>query len=658
MKFDKISQEELEMTSYAPDTSAGAVVLGDYGITRFTFSEDSWFDLEFKRHVRIKILDKSELNWGNFNIILYVGVGGSEEDITLLKAYTYNLEDGVVKKDKLERKDAFFEEKIDKNHKQVKFTMPNVKVGSVIDVTYTIKSPFLFNLNKWYFQRNIPVVHSEYHVFIPEYFNYKNWINGYVIIKKESDIRNEKFTYHEAAAIEPGMYGGRTSGGMRSFEAKITHWSYLGENVPAYKNEPYITNDFDYLSSLEFELISTEFPMQPVKYYTSTWDKINEEMMEDDEFGRQIDNKGHLTEYIEKINQATENPHEKLQLSFELIKSNLKWDKRYRVFSTTNVRRAFTEGGGSSADINLNLVALCRGLGLKADPVLVSTRSNGMVKPGMVIMTQFNHVIAAIKIDDKMYLLDAIDPLCSYDLLPPNTLNGKGFLVSKGGYQWVDLYSKVKLEETLYCQLKINEDLELEGIYQKNLKDYAAYALRKEIDELTDGETYSDKFESGTDGLQVIYMNIENTDSIYKPVKLSAEIILADAIIEGGDHLYFNPILFNRMKENLFKNDERKYPVDYNYPIHKRMIFNITIPEGYTFEEIPAPQRIALTDNGGRFIYTASRMGQVLSINCDFQLNQTIYPSTNYGELKKFYEIIVAKQAEQVVLKKTQDSNL
>lgn len=53
--------EDLEMTTYLNDTSAGAVVPGDFGISRFHYMVDIGFMLFFKRHLRIKILE--QLHW-------------------------------------------------------------------------------------------------------------------------------------------------------------------------------------------------------------------------------------------------------------------------------------------------------------------------------------------------------------------------------------------------------------------------------------------------------------------------------------------------------------------------------------------------------------------------------------------------------------------
>jgi transglutaminase-like putative cysteine protease len=650
MKYGNIPDEDLRMTVYPEDTTAAAVILGDFGVTLFNISEDQGFFLNFTRHTRVKILKKSALDWADFSIGLYLGESGEKEDITMIKGTTYNLEDGKVVKQKLDR-NAIFTDLEDKNHQITKFTMPNVKVGSVIDVTYTVESPFTFTLNSWYFQNEIPVRKSVYCVNIPEYYNYKNWTSGYVPIQKESDTRRETFQFMQSAKIDPGIEGGRQSGSMVSFAAQVTHWVYTAENVPAFINEPYITTRFDYLSAVEFELMSTNFPGSINKYYTRKWDDINRELMDDSDFGKQLDNSGHLKDQIAKINSQTSDPKEKMIQAYEYIKKSIAWDSRYRKWPTQTIRKAYNDGEGSSSDINLNLVAMCRALGLDANPVLVSTRSNGKIKPGQVILTQFNHVVAAVKIGDMMYVLDAINPYCPYTILPPNTLNGKGMMVSEKGYQWVDLYSQTPDIRNCFVQLSLDTEMQFHGQMQKSYQNYSAVDERKYIRSFTDSTEYAKKKEQKISGLTIEQILIENLDSIYKPLKIREQISLNDRVMTGGDRIYFNPVLFDRLTENPFKNDERKFPVDYNYPNQYKSITLIDIPEGYSIEELPRPIAISLPENEGRYIYNINSTGNTIRLSIELTINQTIYPSTNYAEIKKFYEMMVAKEAEQIVLK-------
>jgi hypothetical protein len=117
------------MTVYDRDSSAAAVILADYGEAYITLTSLS-ATLNFDRHVRIKILKKEGLKWADAEVPLYYS-GSSEEKVLKLKATTYNLDNGKLVESDMS-KDAVFKEKFNRNHRIQKFTLPNVKEGSVI----------------------------------------------------------------------------------------------------------------------------------------------------------------------------------------------------------------------------------------------------------------------------------------------------------------------------------------------------------------------------------------------------------------------------------------------------------------------------------------------------------------------------------------------
>ncbi|MEA1898716.1 MAG: hypothetical protein U9N53_13730, partial [Bacteroidota bacterium] len=107
MKFGKIDMDELKMTEYDKDSSASAVVLGDFGDIDFQYNKtQGYFEIIFKRHTRIKILNKSGYEWADHEISLY-DYNNIEERVASIKGYTYNLENGKQVKDKLTKESKF-----------------------------------------------------------------------------------------------------------------------------------------------------------------------------------------------------------------------------------------------------------------------------------------------------------------------------------------------------------------------------------------------------------------------------------------------------------------------------------------------------------------------------------------------------------------------
>ena len=188
-KFGKISEEELNMTHYEPDTSATAVYLYMMGNTNFTYNLTlGEFGTESTYSYRIKILKSEGKKYADITIPFYVNssMNGTKEKITNIKATSYTLVDGKVVESDLSKK-YIFEEKGSGNWRVMKFSIPNVEEGSVIEYKYTQHSNDAFHLDSWSIQGGLPVQFAQYKVQIPEYFNYNMEMKGYNTILTEED---------------------------------------------------------------------------------------------------------------------------------------------------------------------------------------------------------------------------------------------------------------------------------------------------------------------------------------------------------------------------------------------------------------------------------------------------------------------------------------
>lgn len=115
-------------------------LLVDYGEAYININTVS-ATMNFERHVRIKILKSVGMKYADVEVPLRMS-GSAEEKVVNLKATTYAPENGKVVEIKT-GKDAVFKEKLSKYTTLHKITLPKVKVGTVIEYSYTIISDFV-----------------------------------------------------------------------------------------------------------------------------------------------------------------------------------------------------------------------------------------------------------------------------------------------------------------------------------------------------------------------------------------------------------------------------------------------------------------------------------------------------------------------------------
>ena len=96
------------------------------------------------------------------------------------------------------------------------------------------------------------------------------------------------------------------------------------------------------------------------KNYTQTWEKINQDLMEDEDFGMQLKRGGFLKDVVGQIQGPSNDQLKQMIAAFNFVRNTMKWDNRNRIYLTQNLRSVFEKKSGSSADINLLLVTLLK----------------------------------------------------------------------------------------------------------------------------------------------------------------------------------------------------------------------------------------------------------------------------------------------------------
>jgi len=651
MKFGKIDEDNLAMTVYDKDTSASAVVLGDYGDVAFNYvqGEGSWY-INFTRHRRIKILKKSGYEWANHQILLY-DHGSLSEKVTAIKGFTYNRVDGKTEKEKLTKKSQFREE-VSEYYNATKFTMPNVREGSIIEYVYTIKSDYLFQLPTWQFQYTIPVAWSEYNVTIPEYFAYKQLMKGYELLAVNENTTGTETIILTNTERTYDRQGVQSQYSQNNIEFRTEIYRMVAKDMPAFIEEPMITTAENYKASMDFELAIVQMPNSLMRNYTATWESINKSLLEHEDFGGQLSGGIFLNDEVERINSGYERPFDRMHAVYHFVQNHMKWNNSNGKYATASLRSTFNDKNGSAADVNLLLTLMLRKAGLNANPVILSTRSNGVINPGYPMQTQFNYVIAQVTIDGESYLLDATDPLCPLDLLPARCLNGSGRLICEKGTDWISLKPNKSYDYTCTADLILDSQGEMTGKMVIDRNDYAAYRFRKNLESEKSMEKYIESLENANNGLTIENYSHANVDTIYNPVKEEYNISIEDNARVTSDFIYFNPLLYEQVEANPFKLQERKYPVDYSYPRHEKYVLTISIPQDYRIEEIPESMSLNLPDNSAVFNYKISVEENKIHLENNFSINKNIFLFSEYQALKEIYDKMVEKHAEQIILKR------
>ncbi len=631
--FGKITHDELKMNSYPADTSAAAVVLNEFGKAFITDEYTVIFDY----HVKIKILKKDGLRKANFQVPLFKdgNLVDKEEKWLSLEASTFNYEGVKIKESKIE-KSNFFIEKSNRYLNYAKFAIPDVRVGSVIEIKYSTESPYLFHFHNWQFQDDIPKIRSEFWAKIPANLDYSVNMRGFLRLTK-SEVVLEKGCFLASGATE---------------RSDCSVGKYVMDNIPSFIEEDFMTAPKNFISAIYYELSRYTNAEGTATKYSEEWKDVDQKLKEHEDFGLKIKRARKLMEEIvPALVVQVSDPTEKSKMIYEFIKARYTWDEESSIYGSVEPKKAYDARKGNSADVNFALVGALQAVGLNADPVLVSTRDHGIPFKDHPKRSDFNYVVSSLKIGEQLYLLDATDPFLPFGVLPIRCLNDQGRLVSKDESQWIDLKPVQKRKASVSMDMKLAEDGTLKGKTTITYFGYAAIAQRKEISSHQNQEEYMKALSKEWQETNIQNYQVEGKEDLAKNLveKMDMEFMNSDNV--GGNIVYFNPFLNERYESNPFKSNERLYPVDLGAPIESSYFISIELPEKYKVDELPANLAIALPQNGGKCLLNVNQLGNKITLTSIINLAKPIYNSGEYHALKEFFARVVQMQQSQFVFK-------
>ncbi len=649
-KFGKIEMTDLAMNKYDKDTTAAALILFDDGKSNFILNSEKSFQFVFEKHLQVKIFKKSAFDIASVRIKLYRS-GKKNEDLRELKAVTYNLVDGKIVKTKLVN-DNIYRTSSD-NSLIESFAFPEVKEGSIIELSYTITSDLLYDFRGWTFQSEYPARWSQYQWEIPEYFQYRQSSKGYLPFDvDQKDMGNAVFSIKNE--VEPGSgFGTRTAATVDNIKVITARGLLAVRDVPAFILEPNIDSEDNYKQSIEFELSSVEFPNSIPQNFTQTWESVNKQMIEDEDFGKLLTSVGFVKDTVGLLCNDKSKEIEKAVSIYNYLQKRMKWNGTYSIWSLNGLKKPFADRVGNSAELNMLLTLMLKNAGLNSQPVMFSTRDNGIAVSYYPTISKFNSVLSMVNIEGKDILLDITSKYCPFGIIPANNINGKGRVVNTQSGDWVDLNTDGKYLVNRKYDLNISSEGQFTGSITGSYDGYAGLDYRSNLASEKSREDYIRKLQENTKGLIVNKFSINDVEDISKPVTeiLNAEI--SDNVDVIGDKIMFTPLLFEALTKNRYTLEERKYPVNYNYPISEHYSFSYTIPEGYSVESLPTSVSLKLLDNSVIVTYNIQKSENKILFEYNREVNKILFLPAEYKGLKDFYDQVVKKHNEQVILKKS-----
>ena len=625
-KFGSVSDAEIDMTVYSPDTSAVAVMLYREYTMDLVISEVSGVIVkDITVHERIKVLKEEGKRFGDFSF-LYLNSNSTKEAYSGVKVETFNRENGKVVRTKMSKK-FDFDEKYAEDVRRRSFSAENVKVGSVIEVAYKFSSPRYYAIDDIDIQLTIPVNQTHIEVGYAEYFGVNRTQRGSVPTRYRKDNR---------IANLPGA---------TSYEVNLDVFDAV--DVPALPAESHSFCPDQYRGAITYDLSSVVIPGVVFESISMKWPDVDKAISESDIF-RVCKGKFRDAKELEAALTGVEGDEARIAAVRNYVVGKVKWDEESQLVPD-DAREILKRGSGSDADINALTASALNTLGYTAEPVMIRRRTSGMLIDHHISLRSFDTFILRVTAPGGQgpWYLDAARDEGYLNVLNPLFLVEKARVIPfNGSGEWVNLTNLTRSHVSELVKMRMEPDGTLTGSAQIVANQEDSYLVKAHYNSFDTEDAFLEDIESD-EHIEITAFEIKKE---YGP---TAEISYSfEKENEAGSLLYIQPVLSSFHSSSDFRKEERKLPVDFPYPESITYSFSLEIPEGYVVEELPEKVGLTFPSLEGRIQFATQQVGNIVSVLYRASLGKMLVLPEEYADLRLFWETAIGVEKSTIVLKK------
>ncbi|MEM7658167.1 MAG: transglutaminase domain-containing protein, partial [Bacteroidota bacterium] len=496
----------------------------------------------------------------------------------------------------------------------------------------------------------------ELHAYIPLSYTYKILLGGDVrrLHRIGKDYSNQA-QMNQSPISRALPFSGQA-------QLNVLEGSFLGsfgryeifviDSLPPIKEENFSPLKQDYIPSVWFELQESRTTLSNNTNLFDSWEDLNDRTQK--RFGsRKL--KAHKREVQQLANRLVGNERgqaAKVRSIYYWVQDEMKWNETYAL-NSKRLDKVLQNRGGNGTEINLLLLHLLRNAGLQAAPVLISTVDNGLVRTYASSLNQFNHILVSVRIQGIEVLLDGLSDVRQLGILPEVDLTQSGYLLDQQGGRWVPLRSQNRLIRHTYSRFSLNEGGQLSGKMLVSNHAYSAVLEKERLQEAGNEEQYLRQHVlSGLNQVELVNPAVNQPQQPEEPLIFSVDLRTDDFVQNAGDVIFVNPLMTKQVTQNPFPEIRRTTPMDLTFPLREAHMLGLRLPKGFELAQIPEPIRVVLPNQGGSFTYNVISMDSIIHISSTIYLNKTIFLPEEYDAVRNFFEYIVNKHEEDLVLRR------
>lgn len=564
---------------------------------------------EFRNELIVKVFNNSGIEtWKEYQI----GYNGYSQRLLVDKAEVLKANGNKVQAES-------------NNEGYIVFT--NLEAGDAIHLEYRIQNYNSGKLAKhfwdqFFFQYTIPSLHSKYSILLPKNKEFKYEIMNGDIKPSITDIEDMKL------------------------------YTWESRNQPSVKTESYRPSLVDIVPTLDVSSI-------PDWKFVSSWYSDLSSTKSRTDFV--------LKETVNEILAGKENVSalEKARLFYNYICKNITYSNvsfMHGPIIPQLASRTITTRSGDCKDVSTLFVAMCKEVGIKANLILVDTRSNGKKHLNLPSI-EFDHCIAQLEADGKKYQLELTNSKLPFGAGPVQDLAANSLLIPREGEPEVNKIETLEMpgrkKNTVHRQTEIkveNNDFVLsrDNINRGALCTYtrSRYADKgKDEIEKSMTKSVSSAFSNQVKLSNITFKNLDDlADTVVYSYTLNAKNTVQDV---AGMKILKLPWVDLNSNLSIVSLEKREYPVmlwSYSSQEEETETIKLILPPGKLMVEKPKDVTISCSSASYSLTFDSSKPG-ILIAKRKFLVLKDIVPTAEYEAFRDFMNKVSEYDTKQFAFK-------
>jgi hypothetical protein len=517
--------------------------------------------------------------------------------------------------------------------------IPAPDPGNVVGYEYEVEEQPFFLQDIWRFQEMDPVQESHFSLQLPSGWEYRaSWLNH--------------------PEIEP-MQAGRNL------------WQWTVNDVRGIRKEP-LMPPFQGISG---QMILSFFTSgTPALNANADWDAMGK--WYSNLVGERVDGSAAIKQEVTVLTASKITPLEKMQAIADFVQHDIRYvaiELGIGGIQPHSAPDVFSHRYGDCKDKATLVRSMLREIGVESYHVVINAE-RGSVTADMPAHDGFNHVITAIKLPDglidpsliatlqhpKLGKILFFDP--TNELIPFGQIGGYlqanyGLLVTPDGGELIELPQQPSSMNSIQrtAQLTLDTMGTLKGeVKEVRLGERASSERRRLRTVAKDADRIKpieELLANSLSSFHITHAAVSNLQQSDQPFGFDYSFESENYAKNAGNLLFVRPRVIGNEGSGLLETKEpRQFPIEFDGPARDTDTFEITIPAGYTVDDLPPPVDAEFSFAS----YHAKTVvnGNVVDYTRTFEVKELSVPVNRAEELRRFYRIIAGDERNTVALKR------